>query len=421
VKRPTFALLLLIFALAACTLPAGSRDTEISLQDQVSTSVAATEFAMQMAGPTESGQLEADQPATSQPDAEAPEGETSALLPHTLYYLNAADNEHYQVWFISPDGTTNTRVTSEPEGVAEYSVSPTDGRVAFINNNQLVIINAAGDQRQVLVDGSDTIAETDEYFYTQKINGLSWSPDGLRLAYGRNGLHIYHFDTQVDEQILVNEIEQQESGFLFPRALYSPNQWSPDGNQLLVNISYYEAGTLGVYTLGSSEVLKLGEGIVCCQPAWTPDSRSILVASPFLGYVESGLWRFETTSGAQTELIPATSPDNTLNFAGWPVVLESGDLRYFYTNTPSFPDGDVPLLLVQSASDGITGRTILRPENWLNYEVLWAADGVLAVAVQPVTGEAAGWPRTGPIVVIPPSTDLVIPLGINGYHLQWGP
>jgi hypothetical protein len=146
-----------------------------------------------------------------------------------------------------------------------------------------------------------------------------------------------------------------------------------------------------------------------------------VVASPFLGYIDSGLWRIDTITGKATELIPATSPDETLNFAGWPVVLDNGDLRYFYTNTPSFPTGDVPLLMVNSASDGVSGRTILRLENWLNYEVLWAENGTLALAVQPITGEDAGWPRTGPIVLIPPSEDPVIPLGINGYQLQWGP
>ncbi len=283
------------------------------------------------------------------------------------------------------------------------------------------MIDSDGEQPELLVDGKDAIDDTDQYFFTEKISGLSWSPDGKTLAYGRNGLHIYHLDTQTDEHILPNDIEARDEGFLFPRALYSPYQWSPDGSQLLVNINYYEAGTLGIYTPGNAEIMALGEGIVCCQPAWSPDSRSIIIASPFLGYADSGLWRIDTATGKQIELIPATAPDSTLNFAGWPVVLLDGSLRYFYTNTPSFPTGDVPLLLVESSGDGITDRTILRPEQWLNYEVLWAENGSLAVAVQPVTGEAPGWPRTGPIVLIPPSENPVIPLGINGFQLRWGP
>lgn len=361
------------------------------------------------------------QPAPPQADEGTQTPEVDTLLPHTLYYLNSADGEIFQVWQLNRDGLSNTKITAEPNGVEEFSVSPIDGRVAYITQNQIFITDDNGEQRQLLIDGRDDIAETDEYFYTQKISGLSWSPDGATLAYGRNGLHIYHFDSQVDEYVLPNEIETRDSGLQFPQALYSPYQWSPNGALLLVNISYYEAGTLGIYTPGTPGVLKLGEGIICCQPAWSPDSRSIVVASPFLGYVESGLWHFETATGVQTELIPATSPDNTLNFAGWPVVLQNGDLRYFYTNTPSFPSGDVPMLLVNSASDGVSSRTILRPENWLNYEVLWAEDGSLALAVQPITGEAPGWPRTGPIVLIPPSEEPVIPLGINGYQLQWGP
>jgi len=397
--------------LVGCNLPGTDSSKGINAQDMVATKVEATQQAL----------LASTQPEGSQPGEEPQATQTNGLLPHTLYYLSSADGEIYQVWMLDRDGLSNTRVTSEPNGVDEYSVSPADGRVAFITNNQLYSINPNGDQRQLLVDGSDSIAETDEYFYIQRINGLSWSPDGSSLAYGRNGLHIYHFDSQADDHVMLNEIEERDSGFLFPQALYSPYQWSPDGSQLLVNISYYEAGTLGIYTPGRPEIVKLGDKIICCQPTWSPDSRSIVVASPFLGYIDSGLWRVDTITGKATELIPATSPDETLNFAGWPVVLDNGNLRYFYTNTPSFPTGDVPLLMVNSASDGVSERTILRPENWLNYEVLWAKNGTLALAVQPITGEDAGWPRTGPIVLIPPSEDPVIPLGINGYQLQWGP
>jgi WD40 repeat protein len=401
---------LICVGIAGCTLDAANSDPGTVPESQIATSVAATEQAL----------LSTNQQNTTEPVEDSPP-ELTALLPHSLYYLSSADGENYQVWVLNRNGNTATRLTAEPSGVDEFSVSRADGRVAYITNNQLHVIDINTDQHDVLVDGSELVEETDEYFFTQKISGLSWAPDGKTLAYGRNGLHIYDFTTQLDEHIILNDLEARDSGTLFPRALYSPFQWSPDGSQLLITINYYEAGTLGIYTPGNVEILKLGEGIVCCHPAWSTDNRSIVIASPFLGFVDSGLWRIDTATGIQTELIPATSPDNTLNYAGWPVVLANGDLRYFYTNTPSFPTGDVPLLMVNTANDGVTDRTILRPEQWLNYEILWAENGTLAVAVQPVTGEAAGWPRIGPIVLIPPSEDSVTPLGINGYQLQWGP
>ena len=395
--------------LIGCTLPANNSGTGSASDALVATNVAGTQTALGAGTPQDTPILVQN---TQDPDT---------LLPHALYYLSSADGEKFQVWVLSRDGTTTSRVTAETGSVDEFAVSQADGRIAYITNNQLHVLNSTGEQHEILVDGSEANTETDEYFFTQKISGLSWSPDGSTLAYGRNGLHLYHFDTRQDEHILPNDLEDRGEGMLFPEAIYSPYQWSPDGSQLLLNIGYYEAGTLGLYTPGNPEVLKLGEGIVCCQPTWSPDSRSIVIASPYLGMVDSGLWRIDTTTGIETELIPTTSQDDTLNFAGWPVVLENGDIRYFYTNTPSFPSGEVPLLLVNSASDGVSSRTILRPDHWLNYEVLWAEDGSLAAAVQPVTGEPAGWPRTGPIVVIPPSEEPVIPLGINGYQLQWGP
>ncbi|MEJ2484153.1 MAG: DPP IV N-terminal domain-containing protein [Anaerolineales bacterium] len=296
-NKKLFLVLFLVLGLAGCNLPGTGSNAGTNAQDLVATRVEATQQALQASA----------QPGDSQPDEEPQSTEPDGLLPHTLYYLSSADGEIFQVWMLDRDGLSNTRVTSEPNGVDEYSVSPADGRVAFITNNQIYIINPSGDQRQLLVDGSSSIAESDEYFYTQRINGLSWSPDGGSLAYGRNGLHIYHFETQTDEHILPNEIEERDSGFLFPQALYSPYQWSPDGSQLLVNISYYEAGTLGIYTPGSPEIEKLGDKIICCQPTWSPDSRSIVVASPFLGYIDSGLWLIQVCGGSI--LLPEKQPN----------------------------------------------------------------------------------------------------------------
>ncbi|MEJ2759084.1 MAG: hypothetical protein P8046_11440, partial [Anaerolineales bacterium] len=271
---------------------------------------------------------------------------------------------------IDASGSGLAKLTTEPEGVDDYAVSPAEGRIAYITNNQLVVLNSDGVGRTVLVDGSGLIAESETYYYTQQIRGLSWSPDGSLLSYGQDGLHVYDFTTSTDTHVIPNDLDYRSGNLIFPNMLYSPLEWSADGNLMLVNIGFYEAGTLGIYKPETGDVSQLGSGILCCHPTWSPDSRSIVIASPYIGMIESGLWRVDTSTGAKSELIPTTSADDTLNFAGWPLVLPSGKLRYFYNNTPEFPDGDVPLLMVQSASDGVTDRTILRPEEWRNFEVL---------------------------------------------------
>ena len=187
-------------------------------------------------------------------------------------------------------------------------------------------------------------------------------------------------------------------------------------------MGFVEGGSLAVYDFKNETLVRLGgEGIVCCQPAWTPDSQSVMVASPVMGMEPSGLWRYDSENGTELELIHHTSADGTLNFAAWPLELPSGELRYFFNNMASFPEGEPSLLMVSTAPDGISGRAPIRNEYWENYEVLWAEDGSLAVVVQPATGVQPGWPRTGPILLIPATAEPVIPLAISGFNLRWGP
>lgn len=401
VKR--FLFLLAIGAAAlACSLPSSNVPENVINPEMVSTGVAATQTAM----------------APESPDAIP---EDANLLPRSLYFLSEAEGDGFQVWMIAASGSGAAKLTSEPDGVDEYAVSGADGRIAYITNNQLVVLNPDGVGRTVLVDGSGLIEESDAYYFTQQIRGLSWSPDGSLLSYGQDGLHIYNFVTSTDSHVIPNDLDYRAEDMVFPNRLYTPLEWSPDGSLMLVNIGFNEAGTLGIYNPSTGEVSQLGSKILCCHEIWSPDSRSIVIASPFIGMIESGLWRVDTSTGAASELIPTTSLDDTLNFAGWPVVLPGGELRYFYSNTPEFPSGDVPLLMVQSASDGVTDRTILRPEEWLNFEALWAADGSLAVTVQPDPATEASWPRIGPILVVPATEGPVVPLGVDGYALRWGP
>ena len=401
--KKIFLVLIFSLLLASCSLSSIPANSEAPLQeDQISTSVAATRQAIQKGDP-------------------APIGSPEIFLPHSLYFLSEEDGDGFQLWMVGKDGLNKRKITAEPAGIDDYAVSRADGKIAYITQNQLVTVYPDGSGRRVWVDGSADISEKEEYYLRLKIIDVSWSLDGRLLAYGRNGLHIIDTTSETDAHIIENEIDDQGNGFIIPEAIYSPQEWSPDGSQLLVNIGFYEAGTLGVYHLETQEIVRLGDGILCCHPAWSPDSRSVVVGSPFIGMTNSGLWRTDTNTGHKVELIPNTSPDNTLNFAGWPMVMPTGDLRYFYSNTPEFPDGEVPLIMVQSDSDGATNRVLIRPEKWINYEALWAEDGSLAVAVQPVTGQSPGWPRTGPIVMIPASGDPVQPLGVNGFMLQWGP
>lgn len=392
------AALILTVLLAACTLTPASSPTPTPEIPQ--------------AAPTEPGPEET-------PPIETVTSSTD--LPATLFFLGAGENGLTQVFRISQDRTSATQITAEPEEVEGYAVNPVSGQVAYLTNNQIFLINADTTGRTLLVDGSEYIAETDEYFFRQIISGLSWSNDGTILAYGQNGLNLLTLANNTSEKIIENELDIRENNFIFPMAIYTPLNWSPDGSLMMVDIGFYEGGTIGIFSPETGEVNRLGEGIVCCHPTWSPDSRSIVVASPYMGMVPSGLWRYDVQTGASQELITSDFEKNILTFAGWPLVLDDGSLQFFFSSLNDFPPSDVPMAMVRSDADGVTNRTIIRIEEWQLYDVLWAPDGRLAVAVIPQPGEAPGWPRIGPVVLIPASADAVIPLGMNGYDLQWGP
>ena len=360
-----------------------------------------------------------DKPTLELLETEEVQDDTS-ILPHALYFLSDIGTGGFQVWRLDRDSITQNQVTTEVVPVIDFTVSPVDGRVAYVVNNQLYVINPDGSERTLLVDGGAVDEEDPDYHFLRKINGLSWSPDGSILAFGQNGINFYNFAEVSSSLVLPSNLDPLEGIYPYPQALYVPLSWSPDGRFLLMDIGIYEGATLGVFDLTSSGVIRFGEHMVCCHPAWVPDSKSVLVANPYAGILNSGLWRYDAAAGSVTELVSEDSSDGTLNFVGWPMQMPGGELQYFFTNIAGFPESGIVLTLVRAGNDGVSERTLLRQETWDLYEVLWSLDGSLLVAVQSYY-EDAPMPRDGTIILVDTLGSPVRPLVVNGYKLRWGP
>jgi hypothetical protein len=188
--------------------------------------------------------------ATVSPELELETSESSeGLLPHSLYYLSEQNDGVFQVWYIDTDGLAAHQVTNEPSGVTEFDVSPTDGQVAYITENQLFLINSDGSGRTLLVDAGQVEDQDRVFKFTQQLSGVSWASSGELLAYGLNGVHLYFIAEQSDVHLIENVIEELGEGQLHPVALYSPVSWSPDANFLLVDIGFFEGSALGTYDI----------------------------------------------------------------------------------------------------------------------------------------------------------------------------
>jgi Tol biopolymer transport system component len=405
-KYPIIAVVMLILATIACAVPGGGTE-QPSTADEVATIVAAT--------------MQALTPSAS--EAPAPTSAPADLLPHSLYFLNNDAVGIAQVFRLETDGTALTQLTFEPAAVREYDVSPADGSVVYASNNQLLLINADGSGRRVLVDGG--VADPNNEYETS-IHNPAFSPNGQTIAYGLRGINLYAISSGVSNLILPT----QPADIAFGRAaeMYLPQAYSPDGTKLLITIAIPNSDGIssGIYNLSSNTLTRLngGDGArVCCgEQAWTSDSSALYVGIPFVGMFGSGLWRIDASTGNLTILLPTEAGGGNFNLAAFPYLAPDGQLYFFFASLPA-PDGFIdhaPLQIVRAAPDGVTGRTVLRPETFgtLN-EALWSPDASLVIVAQ-ATGPSV---YEGGVIQLyyTDATRSMISLLPFGKQLKWGP
>lgn len=387
-------LILLTIAMAACASPVETVGPQPSSQD------AATALPLPSQAPTN----EAANTPTNAPEV------LSNLLPRSLYFLGNDSQGISQVYLMERDGKTVIQLTFEPVNVTAYDVALVDGSIAYGAGKQLLLADANGSNRRLLVDGSTS--PDLQGFYS-----LVFSPDGQTLAYAHEGLNLYDVSTGVSEPVPQN-------------AFSRPVKFSPDSTKLLITVSVpnTDATHDEIYYPATNSIVRFknadGSGtFFCCgNEQWTQDSLSFYVANPTVGMLSPGLWKVDAASGTVTTLLPMESSEGNFNLADEPYLAPDGRLYYFFLESKDAIDGTqgrAPLQLVRSAPDGVAGRTILRPDTFeLMTEALWAPDAsfvVVAFAPNPDIGQG------GQTEVVYFDGRPNVALNILARQLKWGP
>ncbi|HLC05451.1 MAG TPA: hypothetical protein VJK02_20635 [Anaerolineales bacterium] len=339
-------------------------------------------------------------------------------LPHSLYYRDGPE-EDVQVWQLEADGVTTRQITYVEAGVHDFAVSPADGSLAFVSNNQLFLVDGDGENRRLIADDSQVDKEREDYAFRGLIEAPVFSPDGRTLAYAFDGLHLHDVASGEDEHVLTNLGNLLGETFVFAKENYFPGPWSADGGKLLIIMGYFEGSTLAVMDRQAAQPFTRlwSDGPVCCLFSWAADGSSVLVANPHYTGERPGLRRYDAKTGEETVLIVGPGQGGSDDYVGWPQQLASGDLVYFHVNLERFsPDAGIPLVMVRSHPDG-SNRTQLRPEVFYINQALWALDGSLALILQ--RGGGGSWQ-----VVLARADGSPLQVLIEGEDIRdlaWGP
>ena len=186
--------------------------------------------------------------------------------------------------------------------------NPVSKATAFVDNNQLFVVDANEKKHQISTDGSREIV------YGQSVHrnefgikkGSFWSPDGQRLAF-------YRMD-----QSMVTDYPQVD---IFPRsASYEPDKYPMAG------MTSHKV-TVGVYDLESDKTTYLQAGDPTdryfTNIAWSPDSKTIYMLELNRGQNDCRLVCYDATTGEKlAELYRETSdkyvePLHPIEFLPW--------------------------------------------------------------------------------------------------------
>ena len=356
---------------------------------------------------------------------EAPITDTVDLLSRPLYFLGKDSQSLNQVYRIERDGKTQIQLTFESVPVTDYDVSRVDGSIAYVASNQLLLANADGSNRRVLIDGGSSADLRGSY-------NPVYSPDGKTLAYARDGLNLYDFSTGLTNLVLAD----QPLGGSLPPEIYVPDKFSPNGTKLLLKVAHPPDSpwTAAIYSISTKTLIQIvgeNESLSCCTmyggAEWSADGSNIyaVATTPDSSTPFGVLWKVDAATGAVTTLMAGAAGE--------------GDARLFYLPYKPYPalDGQlyffsakfaesagyfrrVPLILVRSKPDDITTNwSVLRADTFeLMNEALWAPDaGFVIVALAPTEDVYDG--GQAEIVYLDGRSNVV--LTPFAQEMKWGP
>ena len=245
---------------------------------------------------------------TGVPGVSAERAATTTALTNLILFATEEFGVPPQLSVVSPDGSGRRRLTTDGQEYGLPAISPDGQRIAFtrftpeVNGFTIFVMNADG-------TGQTPVIHRSPYFDGEPV----WSPDGNQLAFsswkdGPFGPYPRIFVVNIDGTGLRQLSPDVDDNFEY--AADFGVSWSPDGTRIV----FTRNGTLQVINVDGSGFTALPNEDGAQTPWWSPDGTRIAYASgnPFgdirIRNADGSNMVVVTTHPAQ-EFSPRWSPD----------------------------------------------------------------------------------------------------------------
>ena len=253
-----------------------------------------------------------------------------------------------EIYVMNPDGSDQTRLTTNSRNDVRPDVSPNGRQVVFVSNRIIPLDNPTGDF-EIFVMNSDgdedsvrqlTFNETDDSW-------PRWSPNGRWIAFHSNVDGNYEIYVIRPDRTDLTRVTEYTGLDQFP-------EWSPNGKHLAIR----RDTDLYVIDLdGSSSPVQLtDEAIGFNQMAsWSPDGKKLAFLSTREGYASV----FVTDADCNCQINLTPKPDG-VPASAWssraPAWSRDGRHIYFTARRPGV-DGNENLFVMNADGTGVTQLT----------------------------------------------------------------